>query len=267
MRSIPGSRPGIRVGSAWYCCVDCFAMAARTPLERLSSRQTVEIPRYPRLSLGLFLMSKGYLTAEKLRVATAQSRFLDEEIEDTLVKLGMVSERQLAAARSAQWGYPVLAPEYVGQMVEADISKTILNASQAVPLHYSHTARRILLGFSSRVDHTVLESIEETTGCRVEPCFITPTTFEEQMERVATPPDYEEVVIDDPGSPDKMARAVGQVAVRVGVSEATFGQCRNLVLVRVAGKRGKADIIFRMQDNADMEMGEQSGTFKEAIAV
>ncbi len=267
MRSIPGGRPGIHTGSEWYCSVDCFVMAARTPLERLCSRQVVEIPRHPRLSLGLFLLSKGHLTAEQLRVATAQCHCLDEDIEETLVKLGMVTEKLLAMARSAQWGYPVLAPEYVGQMVEADFPKAILSACGAVPLHYSATAKRILLGFASRVDHRVLELIEELTHCRVEPCFITPADFEEQMERVATPPDYEEVVVDDPGSPEKMARTVGRVGVQVGVSEATFAQCRNLVLVRVKGKRGVADIVFRVPHHSTVEIGEESSIFNDAIAV
>jgi len=53
--------------------------------------------------------------SEQLRVATAQSQSFDEDIDETLVSLGMVTERQLAAARSAQWGYPMLAPGSVGQ--------------------------------------------------------------------------------------------------------------------------------------------------------
>jgi hypothetical protein len=267
MRSLPGSRPGVRVGTDWYCSVDCFAEAARTQLESLCSRRVVEITRHPRLSLGLILLSKNYLTSEQLRVATAQSQSFDEDIDETLVSLGMVTERQLAAARSAQWGYPMLAPGSVGQIVEADIPKTILNACRAVPLHYSSTARRIVLGFSSRVEHRCLEVIEETTRCRVEPCIVTPTDFEEQMERVATPPHYEEIVIGDPGSPEAMARTVGRIAVQVAAREATFASYRNLVLARVTGKRGVADIVFCLQCRTAAEIGEQSGIFKEAIAV
>jgi hypothetical protein len=188
-------------------------------------------------------------------------------MEETLVKLEMVTERQLTAARSAQWGYPVLAPEYFGKTVEADIPKTILTACRAVPLHYSTAAKRILLGFASRVEHRALESIEEITRCRVEPCFITPSDLEGQMERLASPPDYHEVVIDDPGSTDQMARTLGQIAAQVGVREATFGQCRNLVLVRVSGKRGKTDIVFRMRHNVAVEIGAQSEIFTNAVAV
>jgi len=267
MRGIPGACPGVRAGSAWYCCVDCFTVAALASLEKLCSRQVVEIQRYPRMSLGLFLLSKGYLTPRQLRAATDQSQCLDEGIEETLVKLGMVTEKQLAAARSAQWGYPVLAPEFAGQRMETDIPKTILTACMAVPLHYSAAAKQILVGFAERVEHRFLESIEQITGCRVEPCFITPTYFGEQMERLAAPRDYEEVVVDNPGLPDQMADTVGRIAIQVGAREAAFGRCRNLVLVRLAGRRGKTDIVFRMRSDVAVEIDEHSGIFREAIAV
>jgi hypothetical protein len=267
MRSIPGSRPGVSVGQAWYCCIDCFAAASCTILERLCGLKVMEIPRNPRLSLGLFLLSKGMLTAEQLRDATAKSHCLDEDIEVTLIKLGLVGEKQLAAARSAQWGYPMLAPGFVGQMVEIDIPRAILSACKVVPLHYSATAKRIVLGFGRRVEHSLIELIEEMTQCRVEPCIITPTDFEEQMERLSTPPDYEEVVVDDPGLPEKMARTVGRAAVQVAAREASFAQWRDFVLVRVSGKRGKVDVVFHLSRNAGSGIGQQSATFKEAIAV
>ena len=267
LRSIPGSRPGVSVGQTWYCCIDCFVVASCTTLERLCAPKVTEIPRNPRLSLGLLLLSKGMLTAEQLRDATAKSHCLDEDIEVTLTRQGLVDEKQLAAARSAQWGYPMLAPGFVGQMVEIDLPRAILSASKVVPLHCSATPKRIVLGFARRVEHSLIELIEEMTQCRVEPCIITPTGFEEQMERLSTPPDYEELVVDEPGPPDRMARTVGRTAVQVAAREASFAQWRDFVLVRVSGKRGKVDVIFHLPRNAGAEMGQQSRIFKEAIAV
>jgi hypothetical protein len=267
MRGIPGGRPGVRVGSAWYCCVDCFVTGARLSFDKLCSRQVVEIPRHPRLSLGLYLMTRGYVTAEQLRTATAQSQALDEDLEATLARLGMATDKQLAAARSAQWGYPVLAPEQIREMVEIDIPKSVLAACKAVPLHYSATAKRILIGFAARVELRFLESVEEMTGCRADACFITPGDFEEQMERVTHPPNYEEEVIDDPGSPERMARTVGRAAVQVAAREACFSQWRNLILVRVDGKRGKTDVVFSLRTRTSVEIREISDIFRPAIAV
>jgi len=267
MRSIPGSRPGVSVGQVWFCCIDCFVVASYMTLERMCGPKVMEMPRNPRLSLGLFLLSKGLLTAEQLRTATAKSHCLEEDIEVTLTKQGLVSEKQLAAARSAQWGYPMLAPGFIGQMVEIDIPRTILSACKVAPLHYSATARRIVLGFARRVEHSLIELIEEMTQCRVEPCIITHTDFDEQMERFSIPPGYEEVVVDDPGPPEKMARTVGRTAVQVAARTASFAQWRNFVLVRVSGKRGKVDVVFHLTRNADVESRQQFGIFTESIAV
>jgi hypothetical protein len=242
-------------------------MASCTTLERLCGLKVMEIARNPRLSLGLFLLSKGLLTAEQLRAATAKSHCLDEDIEVTLIKQGLVGEKQLAAARSAQWGYPMVAPGFVGQMVEIDLSRAILSVCKVVPLHYSATAKRIVLGFAGRVEHSLIELIEEMTHCRVEPCIITPTSFEEQMERLSIPPDYREVIVDDPGSPEKMARTIGRTAVQVAAREASFAQWRDFVLVRVSGKRGKVDVVFQLPRHTGVENVLQSRVLKEAIAV
>ncbi len=266
LRSIPGCRPGIRMGQQWYCSVDCFAFALRVPFASLPNRRIVEIPRNPRLSLGLVLHAKGYLSAEQLRVATAQSQLYSEELADTVIRLGMATERQVAAARSTQWGYPALAQDYFGKMIQADLPRTILRACSAAPLHYSASAKRILLGFVSRVEHTVLESIEQITGCRVEPCFITPTDFEEQMERLTSLPDYEERIVNEPGLPEKMARTVGRAAVDIGGREALFTQYKNLVWARVLGKRGKVDLIFRVNQAVGSTKAEKSEFLEESFA-
>src|SRR5581483_9955871 len=109
MRPVPQRGAGINVGQEWYCGVDCFVAGARTPLAALSARRVMEMPRNPRLSLGLALLSKGLLTDEQLRVATDLSRENGADLADILLALDWTNERHLAAARSAQWGYPVLS--------------------------------------------------------------------------------------------------------------------------------------------------------------
>jgi hypothetical protein len=249
MRSIPGAKQGIRVGQRWYCCVDCFALAARGPLGELSRRRAMEMPRNPRLSLGLALHTKGFLTAEQLRMVKSLGVRNDEELAASLIRLGLATEKQVVAARAAQWGCPALGQDYVGltgTMVRSDIPQSILHACSAAPMHYSATGRRILLGFVSRVEYSVLEAIETMTGCRVEPCFITQTELDEQIERIVPMAEYKELVVDDPGTPDKMARTLGRAAVEIGARDAAFTRQKNFVWARLTGKRGKMDVIFRM---------------------
>jgi hypothetical protein len=250
MRSVQ-SRVGISVGQLWYCSVDCFATAARSRFSALSGGSILEMPHYPRLSIGLVMLSKGYLTDDQLRFAMAQSQLHGEELEAVLVRLGLASEKQLAAARAAQWGYPVLGQDYMGQPVEADIPPTLLHSCSAAPLHCSMTAKRFLLGFVYRVEHGLLNSLELVTGFRAEPCFITATEFSEQMARLTAVPDCEEVLFEDSNTPAQMAKTVAGFAVEIAAREAHFARCRDYVWTRLTGKRRKIDVLFRVRNASE----------------
>lgn len=265
-RNFPGGRTGIRVDERWYCSVDCFVRALRAPLFVLLSPRAVEVPRSPRLSLGLVMLSKGYVSADQLRAATRQSQLCGESLDVTLVRLGMATEKQLAAARSAQWGYPVLAPEHIGHRVQADIPRGVLDACSAVLLHRSESARRMVIGFVSRVEHALLESVERVTGYRVEPCFITATDFAEQSDRLTCLPGYNEILVEEPGAPERMARTVGRSAVDIHASEARFTLCRNMIWVRLTGKRGTSDVVFRGRNAARDGAEANSECFTQAFA-
>ncbi len=244
MRPVPQRGTGINMGNEWYCSVDCFVAAARSPLAALAARRVVEMPRNPRLSLGLALLAKGFLTEGQLRLATDQSQLEGEDLENTLLRLGWTNDKQRAAARAAQWGYPVLSQERPGHRVEADIPLTMLRSFSAAPLFYSASAKRLVLGFVERVDHRLLLSLEQVTGCRAEPCFLSKAEFADQMRCVVTPAGYTEVVVEEPGEPAQMARTLGRCALDVAATEADFVQCKTWVWARLIGKRGTVDVLF-----------------------
>jgi hypothetical protein len=254
--NVPQRRIGIQVGQLWYCSVDCFADAAHLRLTELSDERIVEMPHRPRQPIGLVMLSKGFLSGEQLRFATAQSRRNGEPLENALLRLGLANERQLAAARAAQWGCPLLKQERPGQPVEADVPATLLRAATAVPLHYSAAGGRLLLGFVYRVEHTLLHAVEQVVGCRTEPCFITPTEFEARMEQRTTAADCEERVFDEPGTPAQMANVLGGLAVEVGAREVSFVNCRDYVWTRITGKRRRVDVLFRSRRSADPALTE-----------
>jgi Type II secretion system (T2SS), protein E, N-terminal domain len=245
IRSVPQSRVGITVGDQWYCSVDCFAAASRPRLATLSDGRVTEMPHSPRLSIGLVMLSKGYLTDDQLRFAMTQSQIHGENLESALVRLGLAGERQLAAARAAQWGYPIFGQDRISQSVEVDIPTVLLTACSAAPLHYSPVAKRFLLGFVYRVEYSLLQALEQVTGFRAEPCFITPTDFADQMGRVTAVSGYQEVVIEDQKTPAQMSKTIGGFAVEIGAREARFAQCRNHVWTRLSGKKNTVDILFR----------------------
>jgi hypothetical protein len=266
MRYVPGSRIGIFAGPSWYCSPDCFAMASRATLASLSTETVVEMPRNPRLTLGLALLSKGYLNEEQLRLAVARSQREGQSLETTLIECGLVTDKQVAAARAAQWGYPVLGQDAVGQKVEADLPATLLRAFSAAPLHYSPKAKRLVLGFVHRVEHSLLQSIEQITGFRPEPCFITQAEFDEQMERLTALPGYEEAVIENPGAATQMARTLGGFAVEISAKEAGFSKCNSWIWVRLSGKQGMVDVLFATRNAAGAPRPKLSTVLPEITA-
>lgn len=266
MKYVPGSRIGIFVGASWYCSADCFAMASRATLTSLSAETVLEMPRNPRLSLGLVLLAKGYLDEDQLRLATLRSKREGQSLETTLLECGFATDKQIAAGRAIQWGYPVLGQDASIQTIAADLPPTLLRTLSAAPLHYSPKAKRLVLGFVHRVEHSLLQSIEHITGLRPEPCFVTPTEFEEQMDRLTTVQDYEEAVIDNPGSAAQMARTLGGFAVEVSAREASFAKCNSWIWARLTGKRGTVDLLFSLKNMAVAPRPRLSTAFSELTA-
>lgn len=250
IRPVPAKNSGIRIGQDWYCGVDCFVAAARSPLAALSARRVMEMPRNPRLSLGLALLSKGFLTEKQLRLATELSRENGEDLETTLVELGWTNAKQLAAARSAQWGYPVLSQERAGRAVVVGIPLRLLRTFSAAPLFYSAATKRLVLGFVERVDHRLLQSIEQVAGYRAEPCFLTPAEFAEQMRCVVLPAQYEELVEEQPGEPAQMARTLGRCALDAAATDAGLVQCGSWIWARLTGKQRIVDVLFAKENPA-----------------
>ena len=265
MRIVTQGNTGIHVDQDWYCSVGCFAEAAFNRFTAISTARLVEMPHSPRLTIGLAMLTKGYLTEEQLRFATAQSRVRGEQLETVLVQLGLANEWQLTAARAAQWGVPVLGKDRIAQPVESDIPVTLLRAYSAAPLHYSAAAKRLVLGFVYRVEHCLLDSLEAITGCRAEPCFITPAEFAEQMARLTAIPDHKEMIFEDSLTPAKMANNLAGAAVEVSAREARFACSRNMVWIRMAGKRRKVDVLFRGKIESGLETTEKSLLLEDRI--
>lgn len=258
---LPKTLPGIHVGDAWYCSADCFAAASRTRIEKLAAMRVIQKQHRPRLSIELTLVSKGQLTAEQLRFVRTEAQRRREEPEAALLRLGLATEKQLAAARAAQWGCAALGPDHVALLVEADLPNVLLLEYSAIPIHYSAAQKRLLLGFVQRVHHDLLQSVEHVTGWRPEPCFITRDEFEAQMEQLRDAPRYTQESPRHLRSAAQMARALGGHALDLAAHEASFALCGNYIWVRIAGRRGTRDILFPVQNARESQAVPSAAEF------
>ena len=246
MRSIQ-SRVGVTIGEQWYCCVDCLVAAMNGRYSALCSTKVLDIRHIPRRSIGLLLLSKGFVTEEKLRTATSESERRGEELEQTLTRAALVSDAQIAIAKAAQWGCPVLGQDQTILQVQAPIPLRLLRECSAVPLHFSRTAKRLVIGFLHRVEHSFLNSVEEIIGVRPEACFVTRSQFAEQCLQLSAPVEWEEVVLDEELSSTQMANTTGRFAIEVGAKTARSTRCQDFIWTRLAGKRRVVDLLYRVR--------------------
>jgi hypothetical protein len=245
LRSVPQSRVGIRMGETWYCSVDCFVKMTRHRFSALARVTNLDMPHTPRVSIAAVMLSKGYLTEEDLHSAQIQSRMNGEDLEAALVRLGLVDEWHLASARAIQWGYPVLGRDRISQSVDANLPFTLMRAFSAVPLHYSKSSKRILMGFVYKVEHSLLHSLEQMTGCRVEACFITPTELNYQMERLELGLENREIVLEDSMTAAEKANTVGGFALEIRARDVNVSRCKDYVWMRLSGRHRSVDVLFR----------------------
>ncbi|MGA7156982.1 MAG: hypothetical protein WBY53_09060 [Acidobacteriaceae bacterium] len=250
MRSIPQDRVGIRMGQTWYCTVDCLVKATRHRLSALAAEHSIEMPHQPRISIGSVLLGKGWITQDQLRCASSKSTRAGEDLETTLVRLGMVDESQVTSARATQWGYPVMGKERSPAPVETDLPVCLMRRFSAIPLHYSISTKRVLIGFVYRVEHGLLHAIEHATGCRAESCFITPSEYQRRIEQLRTVSECRDELVDDTRTVAAIANRVGDLALEVKARETSFSRCGEFVWMRLSGQRRAVNVLFRYRQTA-----------------
>ena len=167
-----------------------------------------------------------------------------EDLEAILVRLGLASERQLAAARAAQWGYPFLGRMALGSMLRQIFRRPCWMHARRCRCTASETAKRFLLGFVYRVEHSLLNSLEQITGFRVEPCFITATEFREQMRRLTTIRAVKRSSSTIRNSPVEMANIVAGFALELPPGKLTSHTAETMSGHDLRAKNGRSTCSF-----------------------
>lgn len=86
--------------------------------------------------IGEILISKGYLSAESLKTALDTARKEKRRLGDVCLRLGLITERQLAEALAEQYGLPV------AEIKDFEVDEDLL---AAIPYEILHKAKVVLL--------------------------------------------------------------------------------------------------------------------------
>jgi hypothetical protein len=251
LQHVSAHKVGIMMHDRWYCSSFCFASAAEEELSELVISGLDRPSRVERMPLGLMLISRGLLTSAELREVRETQKEEGGEIGEILVQRGTVSEKELTSARATQWGCPVYEiPKHVTQP-NVYIPSTLMQFYSVIPLHYVAAKNLLFVGFVHGVEYGLLYAIEKMTGCKTQPCFVTPSDFQSQMQQrkqVQTQGDdtvLNEVKFEDVHSSAEIASILCSYGAHLEADEATIEKCKEYLWARLKCGPKEVDLLFK----------------------
>jgi hypothetical protein len=251
LRYVSAHRVGITMHDRWYCSSICFASAAEEELLELATSVKDQPSRVERMPLGLMLISRGLLTSAELREVRAEQKEEGGDIGELLVRRGSVSEKEITAVRATQWGCPVFeVPKHAMQPC-VRIPSALMQFYSAIPLHYVAATNLLLVGFVHGVEYGLLYAIEKMTGCKTQPCFVTPSDFQNQMlqmkqeQPLCGEPALNEVKFEGVHSSAEIASIVCSYGIHLEADEASIEKCKEYLWARLKCGPSEVDLLFK----------------------
>jgi hypothetical protein len=244
-------KAGIRIRDQWYCSSRCFTSAAERELLDLVKAGRTRPANTSRVPLGLSLISSGLLTDTQFKQALDQQKESDGDIGDFLVRSGSLSEKQVTAVRATRWGCPVFSVPKRSLQTSIHIPASLLQLYSAIPVHYVAATKVLLMGFVQEIEYGLLYAIEQITGCKTQPCFVTPSDFQSQMQERERSPmlsqgeTSKEVRIDGVQTAAEMARTLCNFVVDLEADEARIVKCKDFVWSRLKAGTREVDLLFK----------------------
>ncbi len=249
LKTLRHRQRGLDVDGHWYCGPECFEQSVKGKIEQIMTFQGKPVRmRTSRVPLGLLLLQRGVLTSEQLKTALQEHRSTDLNFGDAVQQLGFATHDQVTAAVAAQWACPVFPLGDRRLEVHVRVPRTFLELYRMLPVHYTESERRLLIGFVSGVQHQVLYTIGHMTSCTVAPCFITAREYELHLHSPSTPfLRDDELVFDQIIESSEMARIAVNYVVQLGADCVRLGRCRDYLWTRIWGRKREMDLLFRMR--------------------
>jgi len=235
----------------WYCSSTCFIAAAEEKLSSLLTLSEEQPGHVSRMPLGLILVSQGVLTRSQFREVLDKQKVDGGEIGELLARHGPASEKQVAAARSTQWGCPVFTVPKHGIQSPFQIPSALIRLHSVIPLHYVSAKQLLLLGFVNDVEYGLLYVIEQMTGCKTQPCFVTPSDFQFQMrqrelvEEQSGKTPLKEMTFETVQTLREMANTLCDYAADLEANEVIIGRFTEYLWARFKCDERDVDILFK----------------------
>jgi hypothetical protein len=109
----------------------------------------------------------------------------------------------------------------------------------------------LLVGFVHRVEYGLLYAIEQMTGCKTRPCFVTPSDFRLQIQReqlqepLVKEMIFKEMIFERIQTPAEIARILCSSSLEIEADEASFGKCEEYLWARLKSDSEAVDLLFK----------------------
>ena len=245
---------GIRVNERWYCSMDCMESGLERTVKRLDPKTAQRHPLRYRRPLGLLMLTRGMISQEFLRSALLAQRDKGHtRIGEWLCRMGAVTEEQLTAALSLQWGCPVFPLERSNKFLEWSdlVPLPLLRDAGIVIVHCQPRSPVYYVGFSLGIDHTVLRGLEAMLDFETEPCVVMQSALDaahNQIEKQVCPPCR---VVKGEHHPAVIARTVREEAESTGVEVVRMVGLAGYYWLRLQKSSQTSHLLFEIPELSD----------------
>ncbi len=133
--------------------------------------------------IGELLFERGLISQQQLEKALAQQKEVGGLLGQVLVRLGFVTEEEIALALTAQYGFPYLPLENyeIDNGITAIIPEEIARQYCLVPIDRIGNALTLAMADPSNVQ--AIEDVELLTKCVVQTFVSTPSDITKAIDR------------------------------------------------------------------------------------
>ena len=247
-RRLSGGPGKVLVRGQWYCPDTCLDDVLRQTIAQIRTHDQPTVPAPHRVPLGLVLLSRQQITADKLRIAIEAQRFAGRgRIGEWLQTLGFVTEQQVTAALARQWACPIrrTLPLAAGLSGAPQIPAFLLQCSAMIPVDYVASTATLHLAFSEGIDRNVLYAVEQTLGCRTEPCLVLPSLLRQSLQESFEHRGPREVIFDRIEDIGECVRIIRSYCARVSAIEVRLAVCGSCLWIRLLTAKQPLDLLLK----------------------
>lgn len=232
----------------WYCSPNCLREALEEHLASYFFEEHRPTPIRTTLPLGLMMMARGIISDLQLREAIELQRTSGDRLGACLQRLGSVTYEDIASVVATQWGCPVFPAESVQPGCSMLVPLSLIERYRMLPVHLVSQGRRLFVGFSEKVNHSALITIEHMLGCDTEACILPEPKLLKVLEyrkRDTTG----EVTVNRPKSAIESSGMILSYAQQTGAEAIRLQGVEGNIWVRFLSNRSHLDLVFEVRSH------------------